>query len=82
MKVGGKVMSILWKCVEEIGVSDKAKRGLFLLSNSLLCSVIGFFIWVIVSRFALSTLDWALCFTGYPGILIGFIGGYIFLSRK
>ena len=75
-------MSRLWDWIDSKNISNDMKTSIFLLLNCLKYSILGFLAWLIVSRFALSTLDWALCFTGYPGILIGFIGGYIFLSRK
>lgn len=75
-------MSRLWKWVDDKKISRDAKTGLFLLANCIVCSVIGFTIWLIVSRFAFNTWDWALCFAGYPGFLIGYVGGLIFLCQQ
>lgn len=75
-------MSILWKWVDKKEISNNAKSRLFLILNSLMCSVIGFLIWIIVSRFALNTWDWAICFIGYSGFFIGYIGGFIFLCQR
>lgn len=74
-------MSRLWKWIDVRKMSYKAKTRWFLFLNSLLYSAVGFFAWIIVSRFALDSWDWALCFVGYPGFFVGYIGGFLFLSR-
>lgn len=75
-------MSRLWKWVDDKNISRDAKTGLFLIFNIILWSVIGFVAWTFVSMFALNTLDWALCFVGYPGFFVGYIGGFIFLCQQ
>ena len=75
-------MSRLWKWVDKKEISNDAKSKLFLILNSLICSAIGFFVWIVVSRFALNTWGWAICFVGYPGFFIGYIGGFIFLCQR
>ena len=44
--------------------------------------LIGLLVWGVVRVFALDALPWALCFMGYPGFFIGFIGGIFFLWTK
>ena len=75
-------MSGLWKWVDDKNISREAKTGIFLFFNSILWGVIGFVTWIFVSMFALSTWDWALCFVGYPGFFVGYIGGFIFLCQQ
>lgn len=75
-------MSSLWKWIDDRKLRKEGKVRLFLLLNSLFFSILGFFVWLIVSRYTLCTLDWALCFVGYSGFFIGYVGGYIFLCRK
>ena len=72
-------MSRLWKWIDVRKMSYKAKTRWFLFLNSLLYSAVGFFAWIIVSRFALDSWDWALCFVGYPGVFAGYFAGIIFL---
>ena len=75
-------MSRLWKWIDEKNISKEVKAKLFLFVNSIMFGVIGLVLWVIVSGFGLNSWDWALCFIGYPGFFIGYIGGFVFLGRK
>lgn len=75
-------MSCLWKWVDSRKHSKEVKIKIFIALNCLQFSALGFLLWLVVSRFALSTYDWAICFIGYPGFFIGYIGGFIFLYRK
>lgn len=75
-------MSILWKWVDGKGFSVEGKRNIFLILNCLLFSILGFGVWLIISKFALSTWDWAFCFIGYPGFFVGIIGGFLYLCRQ
>lgn len=74
-------MSRLWKWVDNKNFSYDAKVKLFLAINCLKYCFLGFVLWMVVSHFVLSTYDWALCFIGYPGFFIGYIGGFIYLCR-
>ncbi|MGN0160084.1 MAG: hypothetical protein ACI4AQ_01715 [Lachnospiraceae bacterium] len=75
-------MSRLWEWVDKKNLSEQAKTGVFLFLNMVLYGVLGFLVWMVISRFTLSTLDWAVCFVGYPGFFIGYLGGFFFLCRK
>lgn len=75
-------MSVLWKWISQRKLSRGNKARLFLLLNSLIYSVAGILAWLLVRKFALGTWDWALCFVGYPGFFIGYIGGFLFLCQK
>lgn len=75
-------MNILWKKIEKSKLNNKAKTYLFLFFNSVMCGVLGLLVWLVVSRFALNTIDWAICFAGYPALFIGLFGGFFFLFRK
>lgn len=75
-------MTGLYYLIDKRNISNKAKRNIFLFINSVIFSIVGFMVWLVVSRFTLSTLDWAICFTGYSGFFIGFIGGFLFLCQK
>lgn len=75
-------MSKLWKWVNEKEMTESWKVRSFLLLNFMKYGLWGFFVWLIVSRFMLRTIDWGICFVGYPGFFIGFLGGYFFLCRK
>lgn len=75
-------MSRMWNWIDSKNLSDGAKANLFLFISSLISGAVGFIVWLIVSKYALNSWEWAACFVGYPGIFVGFIGGYIFLCRK
>lgn len=75
-------MSRLYRWVESKDFSYERTVGIFLFLNCLLFGAFGFAAWAIVSRFVLNTLGWALCFIGYSGFFIGFVGGYIYLCRQ
>lgn len=75
-------MSRLWKWIDSYDVPREKKIRGFLVLNCLVYSLAGFFIWLLVHKFAFDTWDWAFCFAGYPGFFCGFIGGYIFLGRQ
>lgn len=75
-------MSKLWSWIDGYKLTAEKKTRLFLFINSLIYSIIGFFVWLVVSSFALNKWYWALCFAGYPGFFIGYVGGFLFLCRK
>lgn len=75
-------MKVLWNKIQSCKMSNRAKRRWFLFLNSIIFGLIGFAMWLVIRMFALSTIDWALCFTGYLAIFVGYIGGYIFLYRE
>ena len=67
-------MEGLWKKIH--------KTSLFLVVNTVCWMLIGLLVWGVVRVFAFDALPWALCFMGYPGFFIGFIGGIFFLWNK
>lgn len=75
-------MEMVWSVLENKRISELNRKHLFLFLNSLLFGILGFGVWLVVSRFTLATIDWMLCFIGYPGFFFGFIGGFIFLCKK
>lgn len=75
-------MKKIWKFVSERKIAEERKYQLFLFLNSILFAVIGLGVWFIVSMFALCTLEWAICFTGYSGFFFGFVGGFFFLCQQ
>jgi len=74
-------MKVLWKLTRRFTGQKRfdTKRRVFLLLNCTLSGAAGLAIWLIVRCFALDSPDWMICFTGYPAMLYGYIGGLIFL---
>ena len=75
-------MGILWEWLDKKNMNEERKMHLFLFLNTIIFSIIGFLVWLAVSKFALNSLTWALCFIGYSGFFIGYLGGFIYLCSK
>lgn len=75
-------MEMLWKTVNKPCRSEKTNGNIFLFLNTIIFTCLGLMVWLVVRFFALETIDWAICFAGYSGCFIGFIGGVLFLWRK
>lgn len=61
--------------------SISRRRWCFRLLNCLLAGLAGCVVWLIVRGFALDSLDWLICFTGYPVMFHGVLGSTIYLMR-
>lgn len=77
-------MTRLWNLIDNRKLSDEGKIRVFFFLNCLVYCVIGLLVWLVLSRLVISinTLEWALCFSIYPAFFVGYIGGFIYLSRK
>ena len=64
-------MRKLWDFWKNKKYGKKSMTGWFLLTNALLCGVIGAALWGVVSLVALKGISWLIIFAGYdcfPGI--------------
>lgn len=75
-------MEKLWNWVDSKQISEDSKNRLFLLLNCLKYGFLGYVVWVVISFVAFNNVIWAICFTGYSGLFIGYFGGILFLCRK
>ena len=75
-------MNKMWMKIVSKNYSKHRSIKTFLFYNCLKHCLIGFIVWLIVSRRYFNTIEWAICFVGYPGMFIGFFGGIIYLCRK
>lgn len=75
-------MRKLLEKIESRGLPKEDTGKIFLLLNSAKFALFGFIVWLLVSRFALSSIEWAICFIGYPGFFIGYLGGFLFLCKE
>lgn len=66
-------MHRLWSYIDSKKLHEATKYRLLLIILGLLSALAGFGIWLIIRLFALSTLDWMLCFVGFPVILSWFV---------
>ncbi len=57
------------------------RRWCFRLLNCLLAGLAGGMVWLLVRSFALDSLDWLICFVGYPVMFHGLLGSTVYLMR-
>lgn len=72
-------MKYLWNHVDQLNYTTTQKQKLFLFLNSLIFGLLGFLFWIPVQFFTLRTLDWLVCFVGYPVMFLGLLGGILYL---
>ena len=72
-------MSVLWRFCRTAVRRAAWQRRLFLLLNMVFFGLLGFMLWLIVSRWTLTTPDWAVVFTGFAAWGPGFMGGILYL---
>lgn len=73
---------MLWNLINNLKFSTEGKVRLFLFLSTFMSGLIGFGVWFIIHFFALNQVSWALSFTAVPGILVGYIGGIVYLLRR
>ena len=71
-------MRKLWDFWQNKKYGKKSMTGWFLLTNALLCGVIGAALWGVVSLVALKGISWLIIFAGYAIVFPGFLGGVLF----
>lgn len=79
---GGIIMARLWNWIDGKNFTNDNKIRIFLLLNCLKYSLYGFAVWLLISRVAFTTYDWAICFVGYPAFFGGYVGGFLFSCRN
>ncbi|MGN0318412.1 MAG: hypothetical protein ACI4E1_10835 [Lachnospira sp.] len=72
----------IWNIIDKKNCGKRAKEKLFLFCTCALFALIGASIWFVAGQWVLRDFLWLLCFAGYPCVIIGFIGGIVFLWRK
>lgn len=74
-------MKLYKKWCDELYALVQEKRQIFLILNTLLFGVIGFFVWYVIHFFFLNRIDWLICFIGYPAVCLGYMGGLLYFMR-
>jgi hypothetical protein len=78
-----KPMRTLWKLsgllVEP--TTKERRYWCFRILNCFIAGFIGLIVWLIVRLFALDSIDWLICFVGYPVMFHGVIGSSIYLMN-
>ena len=75
-------MTFLWNIINRTDMSFKVKRNVFLACNTLLFALVGFLLWITIGQRLTDNKTWAICFIGYQGYFIGYLGGLMVLVRK
>lgn len=63
------MIKLLWNLIDRKNYPIETKIKMVLLISGILYGLFGFLIWLPVHLIALDSLDWLLCFIGYPIIL-------------
>lgn len=72
-------MKKVWFFVNGFKLKKEIKSRLFVLIMIILSMLAGGGIWGLAARFWLPEITWLICFMGYPGIFVGFLGSVIYL---
>ncbi len=66
-------MKMLWDLIEKQKWTAKTKYAVTLLLLGTLFALAGFSVWMVIRPYILSTVDWMLCFIGYPVVISWFV---------
>lgn len=73
-------MGTLWKYIENKNWDTETKYKALLLILAVLSAAAGFIIWLIIRPRMLATVDWMLCFAGYP-VFISWFAAFFYSCR-
>ncbi|MBQ2506795.1 MAG: hypothetical protein II526_10620, partial [Erysipelotrichaceae bacterium] len=74
---------LIWLLLNEFEISsDKRKKRLFLLCNTIAFLLIGALVAFVVNLIHPISIDWIICITAYIACGVGYIGGIFFLYKK
>ena len=76
-------MELIWLLLNEFEISsDKRKKRLFLLCNTIAFFLIGALVAFVVNLIHPISIDWIICIIAYIACGVGYIGGIFFLYKK
>ena len=67
-------MKFLWNWLDQRNWRASAKYRMALLVLSVLFGLGGALVWAIVQLWTLKTVDWLICFVGYPVVISWWLG--------
>lgn len=73
-------MNKIYKMIERMDIKKERKYQLAILMMSILYMLIGLCAWLIIRTIALSSIDWMICFMGYP-MFISWIRLFLYTSN-
>lgn len=72
-------MKNLWNYIDNKNWKAENKyRALFFIMGTVFAAI-GFFTWLIVSRWVLDSPEWAVCFAGYP-VVFSLFWGFVYTA--
>ncbi len=74
-------MKYLWGKIQELNISIRCKSRLYIFILMLLMAIVGAVVWAVIGRRFLPGMDWLICFVGYPSVILGYLGGLIYLCN-
>lgn len=74
-------MRLSWLLVGKLAKRFKITncRRWFLMFNTTVSGLSGLILWLAIMPYAFNTIDWLICFIGYPAMFYGYIGGLIYM---
>ena len=74
-------MKKLWNYINRLQYDNSTKNRLFIVIFSVLCAVFGMVAWLLAGRQVFPGIIWFISFMCYPAMLVGVIGGTLYLYR-
>lgn len=74
-------MKRLWNVINDLDAKKDVKAKMFLFLLVVVHMAAGAALWFILGRAIFPGIEWLICFTGYPAVFAGLLGGIIYLYR-
>ena len=75
-------MKAIWKLSKKLLPTIISNIPLFLFLTTLFSSLMGYLVWYGIHFFLCNSTSAAICFIGYAGYFIGFLGGILYLYKN
>ena len=75
-------MNILLDWIDGTELTYEKKARMFLRLNAVIFGIMGLALWAVIRNIGFDSLGYAICFAGYPGFSIGYLGGFFFLGSR
>jgi len=75
-------MQIIWDFTGRMRFPARMRTRMFLFLNISAFLMMGLLAWLLIETVTDLNLQWLICFLGYPGYFIGYIGGLFFVMKK
>lgn len=72
-------MKRLWTILNKSNLKYDVKNRIFIAVMTIISSILGGFVWLVLGRMIFPEISWLICFIGYPGIVKGFFGSILYI---